>query len=75
MVRPHSGGTAYLITVAPVPGKYASTIKCSRSKYNVLSIILVCRVLKDSLRSLNVGKKFYVATLNNGDFSHKNEEC
>ena len=23
MVRPHSGGTAYLITVAPVPGKYA----------------------------------------------------
>ena len=23
MVRPHSGGTAYMITVAPVPGKYA----------------------------------------------------
>ena len=23
MERPHSGGTAYMITVSPVPGKYA----------------------------------------------------
>ena len=23
MERPHSGGTAYVITVSPVPGKYA----------------------------------------------------
>ena len=23
VVRPHSGGTAFMITVAPVPGKYA----------------------------------------------------
>ena len=33
MERPHSGGTAYVITVSPVPGKYALQRPCIATGY------------------------------------------
>ena len=42
MVRPHSGGTAYLITVAPVPGKYVLVPKDPKCNLSVKGLILVC---------------------------------
>ena len=44
IVRPHSGGTAYLITVAPVPGKYAYKLLAGKLRYCNFSKIFVCAI-------------------------------